>query len=143
MTPRNSRNTEPHATGQLARVYRRWTAIIGALVLLVLAVGSQAASSGAEVGTAFVATIVGFIPMLGVAHGLRHGLPWGRLAAFALPLCQVGFHAVLLSQGHAGPKSSWTGWEQFVRYVDAVGLYQFPVTAILAIMVWRQSGPSA
>jgi hypothetical protein len=44
MTPRNSHHTEPHATGQLARIYRRWAAIIGALVLLVLAVGSQGAS---------------------------------------------------------------------------------------------------
>jgi hypothetical protein len=140
MTPRNSGNTEPHATDQLARVYRRWAASIGALVLLLLAVGSQGASSGAEVGTAFVAALVGFIPILGVAHGLRRGLPWGRLAAFTLPLCQVGFHAVLLSYGPAGPASSLSGWEQFVRYVDVVGLFQFPVTAILALMVWRQSG---
>src|ERR1019366_7072011 len=126
-----SGNAEPDATGigPLARAYRRWAAIIGALILLVLTVNSQAAKSLTETGTALVAAIVGFVPMLEVAHGLRHGRRRGRTAAFALPLCQIGFTAVLLSG--AGPVRSLSLVGQFVRGVVVVQLFQCPVTAVL------------
>lgn len=130
-----SRSKQPDARDQfLAWTYRLSAAVIGVLVLIVLVVNSQAANVGTE---GMVAAIVGFIPMLGVAHALRRGLPWGRYAALALPLCQaVGLSAVLLG---GGPMSALSGLALFVRNVIAVQLLQCPVTAVLAIVVLRRS----
>ncbi len=133
----NSSNPELDAVGQLARAYRLWAAIIGAFVLLVLLVNSQGANSKTEIVTSLATAIVGFVPMVGVAYGLRHGFPWGRYAAYALPLCQaVGVASLYLSDG---PASELSGLGLFVRDIIAVNLYQCPVTAVLALMVLGRS----
>jgi hypothetical protein len=128
---------EPDAVARLARTYYVWTAIIGGFFLLILAINSGAMRSSTPIWTAAAAVVVGFVPVLSVAHGLRHGLGWGRAAAFALPVFQVGFAALLA--GGAGPLHSQSAIRQFVSGLAVVQEYQCPVTAVLALLVWWRS----